>query len=121
LFCVSLSSCLGGSPSPRVLEPPPANAQVEPPQQPAGKPEDYYNGGDAFTPNKRGPESDGYGPSVLPGAPIPPPAGPAIGVGGAAAGIPPPLRPLPNAIGGAAVGPVEPPVENEATTVGWDN
>ena len=66
--------------------------------------------------NKRGPEGDGYGPSVLPGAPIPPaPAGPAIGVGGAAAGIPPPLRPLPNGIGGAA--PPEPPPENEATTV----
>lgn len=95
-------------------EPPPPNAQVEPPQQP--KPEDFFTGESAFTTNKRGPEGDGYGPSVLPGAPIPPPpTGPAIGVGGAAAGIPPPLRPLPNGIGGAA--PPEPPPENEATTV----
>lgn len=91
---------------------------MEPPQQPL-KPEDFFTGESAFQPNKRGPESDGYGPSVLPGAPIPPApaAGPAIGVGGAAAGIPlPPFRPLPNAIGGGAAAP-EQPVENEATTV----
>lgn len=57
--------------------------------------EDFFTGESGFSPNKRGPEGDGYGPSALPGAPVPPSSGSgsAIGVGGAAAGIPPPPVP----------------------------
>uniref|UniRef100_A0A1I8AKU4 DUF148 domain-containing protein n=1 Tax=Steinernema glaseri TaxID=37863 RepID=A0A1I8AKU4_9BILA len=50
--------------------------------------EDLYTGESALTPNRNGPSGDGYGPPIFPGAGVPPPV-PAIGYGGAAAGIPP--------------------------------
>uniref|UniRef100_A0A914LUT3 Uncharacterized protein n=2 Tax=Meloidogyne incognita group TaxID=654580 RepID=A0A914LUT3_MELIC len=104
-------------------EPPPPDAQVEPPL----KPEDFYTGDSALIPNKKGPDGDGYGPSAsLPGSALPQ-TPPPIGTSGAVSGgIPmlPPFRPIPNAIGippVAGMGIVAPPQEavpeNEATTV----
>ncbi|VDN07379.1 unnamed protein product [Thelazia callipaeda] len=63
---------------------------------PPEAPGEYYNeiedsiftGDSALTPNRAGPTGDGLGPPILSGAAIPPPV-PAVGIGGAAAGIPP--------------------------------
>lgn len=48
--------------------------------------ESLFTGESALTPNRAGPTGDGLGPPILPGAAIPPPV-PAVGIGGAAAGI----------------------------------
>ncbi|VDN18848.1 unnamed protein product [Gongylonema pulchrum] len=48
--------------------------------------ESLLTGESALTPNRAGPTGDGLGPPILPGAAIPPPV-PALGIGGAAAGI----------------------------------
>uniref|UniRef100_A0AC34FMH1 Uncharacterized protein n=1 Tax=Panagrolaimus sp. ES5 TaxID=591445 RepID=A0AC34FMH1_9BILA len=89
--------------------PPPPPAPRRPNPSAGGqeyKEEDYFTGDSALMPNRRGPEGDGYGPPVFPGAAPPPPV-PSVGLGGGAAGLPP----------------VPPPYrmvnqnENEATTV----
>ncbi|KAH7729954.1 Protein T19A5.3 a [Aphelenchoides avenae] len=73
---------------------PPSSPRRPPPKRPAEpvepepKEEDFFTGESAFTPNKRGPTGDGYGPAVFPGAALPPPV-PSVSVGGDAAGISP--------------------------------
>ena len=80
------------------------NRIKKPPPEPEFTEEEFFTGDSALTPNRRGPSGDGFGPPVFPGAPAPPPV-PAVGLGGAAAGIPPMVyhRTVMN--------------ENEATTV----
>ncbi|KHN87312.1 hypothetical protein Tcan_05334, partial [Toxocara canis] len=50
--------------------------------------ESIFTGETAFTPNRKGPTGDGFGPPLFPGVAIPPPV-PAIGLGGDAAGLRP--------------------------------
>uniref|UniRef100_A0A0R3RVW4 DUF4335 domain-containing protein n=1 Tax=Elaeophora elaphi TaxID=1147741 RepID=A0A0R3RVW4_9BILA len=52
--------------------------------------ESIFTGDSALTPNRIGPTGDGLGPPIPSGAAIPPPV-PAVGIGGAAAGILPTL------------------------------
>ncbi|VDO56767.1 unnamed protein product [Brugia timori] len=52
--------------------------------------ESIFTGDSALTPNRLGPTGDGLGPPIPSGAAIPPPV-PAVGIGGAAAGILPTL------------------------------
>ncbi|EFO16002.2 hypothetical protein LOAG_12505 [Loa loa] len=52
--------------------------------------ESIFTGDSALTPNRFGPTGDGLGPPIPSGAAIPPPV-PAVGIGGAAAGILPTL------------------------------
>lgn len=47
-----------------------------------------FTGDSALTPNRAGPTGDGYGPPIAKGGAVPPPV-PAVGYGGAAAGISP--------------------------------
>ncbi|VBB33638.1 unnamed protein product, partial [Acanthocheilonema viteae] len=68
-----------------------ADAFQEPPAKTGNEiKESIFTGDSALTPNRIGPTGDGLGPPIPSGAAIPPPV-PAVGIGGAAAGIIPTL------------------------------